>query len=75
MEELKGKTARRDHIPPHDGEAKRSVVCQQARAMQIVACFPQLRRGFMCVRAMGEIGLKSTTKSATVCRTDEPSQL
>ena len=24
-----------------------------ARAMQIVACFPQLRRGFMCVRAMG----------------------
>jgi hypothetical protein len=32
---------------------KEAFVFQQARAMQIVACFPQLRRGFMSARAIG----------------------
>jgi hypothetical protein len=32
---------------------KEALFANTARAMQIVACFPQLRGGFMCIRAMG----------------------
>jgi hypothetical protein len=32
---------------------KEALFANTARAMQIVACYPQLQRGFMCVRAMG----------------------
>jgi hypothetical protein len=32
---------------------KEALFANTARAMQIVACFSQLRHGFMCVRAIG----------------------